>query len=240
MGPVRVVGIDGDDTLWRCQDLFDEATRELGELLAGSTDPQVLADALHDREARNLALFGYGAKGFTLSAMETVLELDHRGFDARLARAVLDIGRRLVAHPVELLDGAEEALAELSRTHPVVLVTKGDLVDQERKLETSGLRRHLAHVEIVSEKSPATYAELLRALGCPPEEFLMVGNSERSDVEPVLEIGGWAIHVPYRTNWRREVVDSPSLDHPRRKSATTLAEVPPMLVERETGAPGGP
>ncbi|HVC24206.1 MAG TPA: HAD family hydrolase [Acidimicrobiales bacterium] len=231
MRPVRLVGVDGDDTLWRCQDLFDEAARELGELVAGSTTPGVLAELLHEREAQNLELFGYGAKGFTLSAIETVLDLDHGSVDGSLVRAVLNIGRRLMAHPVEVLPGAEEALEALARTHPVVLVTKGDLVDQERKLERSGLRRHLAHVEIVSEKSTATYEELLRTLACPADEFLMVGNSERSDVEPVLEIGGWAIHVPYHTTWRRELVDRPSVAHPRRRTAATLADIPPLLAD---------
>ncbi|MDA8292686.1 MAG: HAD family hydrolase [Actinomycetota bacterium] len=240
LGPVQLVGIDGDDTLWRCQDLFDAAVQELGQLLAGSAEPAAVADALHERETENLSLFGYGAKGFTLSAIETVLEVGARAVDGTVVRAVLGIGRRLIEHPVEVLPGADDALAAIARTHPVVLVTKGDLVDQERKLAESGLGRHLAHVEIVSEKSTGTYSDLLRTLGCPPEEFLMVGNSERSDVEPVLEIGGWAVHVPYRTTWRRELVEAPSVSHPRRRAAPTLADVPALIAPLSTRGPERP
>ncbi|HVC24822.1 MAG TPA: HAD family hydrolase [Acidimicrobiales bacterium] len=163
---------------------------DLADLLSDAAAPGVLAEALQRQEAENLPLFGYGAKGFTLSVIETALDLAGDAVDGALLRAVVEIGRTLMAHPVELLPGAEDALELLSRTHRVVLVTKGDLVDQERKLERSGLRRHLAHVEIVSEESTGAYGELIDALRCPPGEFLMIGNSERSDVEPVLEIGG--------------------------------------------------
>lgn len=229
MGPIRLVGIDGDDTLWRCQDFFDDAAAALRELLSPwATGPEI-DEALHEREAANLRLFGYGIKGFTISAVEVAVELSAGAVDGGTIGAVVGVGRRLVEHPVELLPGAEDLVASLSRTHDVVLVTKGDLVDQERKLASSGLRRYFLHVEIVSEKDAATYVELLRTLDCAAEEFLMVGNSERSDIEPVLAVGGWAVHVPYHTTWRRELVAEPSLAHPRRATVVSLSDVPRLL-----------
>jgi putative hydrolase of the HAD superfamily len=237
MEGVRIVGVDGDDTLWRCQDFFDQAAREIAGLLAPWASGATVGGALAEQEATNLHLFGYGVKGFTISAIEVALDLSHGEAGSAVVAAVVDVGKRLLQHPVELLAGAEEAIAALDRTRKVVLVTKGDLVDQQRKLASSGLRRHLAHVEIVSEKDVTTYEELLRTLDCAPGEFLMVGNSERSDVEPVLAVGGWAVHVPYRTNWSRELVDAPSLGHPRRVTVASLSEIPALLAGRRAPRP---
>jgi putative hydrolase of the HAD superfamily len=229
VGPVRLVGIDGDDTLWRCQDPFDEAEGAFCELVAPWASPAELGEALALRESANRPLFGYGIKGFTISAVEVAVDLSRGDVPARTVQAILDVGRALLEHAVEVLPDAETAVAALARTHKVVLVTKGDLVDQQRKLRLSGLAKHFAHVEIVSEKDPATYEELLVTLECPAEQFVMIGNSERSDVEPVLAIGAWAVHVPYHTTWRSELVGEPSLGHPRRRAVASLAEIPALL-----------
>ena len=225
---VCVVGVDGDDTLWRCQDGFDAADVALAELFPGH-GPEQVATTQHAMERRNLPTYGYGVKGWTLSALETGLALTGDRLTAAQVRGVLDLGRDLLTGPVEVLAGAAEALAALSASHKVVLVTKGDLVDQRRKLAASGLAGHFAHVEVVPEKDVDAYAELLRFLGCRPEEFLMVGNSEVSDVHPVLDLGGWAVHVPYHTTWVHERAEV-SREDPRRATVASLAQVPALLV----------
>ena len=222
---VEVVGVDGDDTLWRCQDAFDEAEVEVARLLAGSASADEVAAALARTERTNLGTYGFGVKAWTLNVLQTASELTD---GAVPVPELLELGRRLLTGPVEVLPGAEEAVLALGRTHRVVLVTKGDLVDQRRKLAASGLAGCFSHVEIVPDKTPPTYGELLRFLEVPPERFLMVGNSEVSDVHPVLELGGWAVHVPYRTTWVMERAEAPVV-HERRRTVASLAEVPVLL-----------
>ena len=223
--PVEVVGVDGDDTLWRCQDAFDDAEVEVARLLAPWADATQVAAALARTERTNLATYGFGVKSWTLNVLQTAQEL--AGGDAPVA-PFLELGRALLTGPVEVLEGAEEAVLALGRTHRVVLVTKGDLVDQRRKLAASGLAGCFSHVEIVPDKSPAAYDELLRFLDVPAERFLMVGNSEVSDVRPVLELGGWAVHVPYHTTWVLERAAQPVVSD-RRLTVASLSEVPALL-----------
>lgn len=222
---VEVVGVDGDDTLWRCQDAFDAAEVEVARLLAPYADADQVAAGLARTERANLATYGFGVKAWTLNALQTAHEL---AGDAVPVAALVELGRSLLTGPVEVLPGAEEAVVALGRTHRLVLVTKGDLVDQRRKLAASGLGGCFSHVEIVPDKSAQTYAELLRFLEVPPERFLMVGNSEVSDVHPVLEVGGWAVHVPYRTTWVLERAAAPVV-HDRRLTVGSLADVRSLL-----------
>lgn len=225
---VQVVGVDGDDTLWRCQDGFDEAEAEFAELLRAYAPADVVGAALAGTQRANLPLYGFGVKAWTLDLVEVALALSGgRVTPAQLERT-LQLGRDLLAGPVEVLPGAQAAVAALSRTHRVVLVTKGDLVDQQRKLGLSGLADCFSHVEIVADKNTGAYAELLRFLEVTPAQFLMVGNSEVSDIHPVLELGGWAVHVPYRTTWVLERAHTPVL-HDRRATVASLAEVPLLL-----------
>ncbi len=228
--PVEVVGVDGDDTLWRCQDAFDEVEVEVARLLAPWADAERVAAVLARTERANLATYGFGVKSWTLNVLQSAQEL--AGPDAPVT-PFLELGRSLLTGPVEVLPGAEEAVRALGRTHRVVLVTKGDLVDQRRKLAASGLADCFSHVEIVPDKTPATYGELLRFLGVAAERFLMVGNSEVSDVHPVLELGGWAVHVPYRTTWVLERAEAPVV-HERRVTVASLSEVP-ALLRAQTG-----
>ena len=223
--PVEVVGVDGDDTLWRCQDAFDDAEDEVARLLAAHAGPEQVADVLARTVRTNLPTYGFGVKAWTLNVLQTAHEL--AGAAAPVS-PLLELGRRLLTGPVEVLPGAEEAVLALGRTHRVVLVTKGDLVDQRRKLAASGLAGCFSHVEIVPDKTPATYAELLRFLAVSADRFLMVGNSEVSDVHPVLELGGWAVHVPYRTTWVLERAEAPVV-HERRVTVASLSEVPALL-----------
>lgn len=221
---VEVVGVDGDDTLWRCQDGFDAAEAEVAQLLAAYTPAEQVAAALERTERDNLPTYGFGVKAWTLNVLEVAAALG-----APVVSEVLALGRELLTGPVELLPGAREAVEALGRNHRVVLVTKGDLVDQQRKLAASGLAELFSHVEIVSDKHVGAYAELLRFLQIAPEQFLMVGNSEVSDVHPVLALGGWAVHVPYRTTWVLERADRPVV-HDRHLAVTSLAKVPAHLA----------
>ncbi|MCW2614827.1 MAG: family hydrolase [Frankiales bacterium] len=220
---VVVVGVDGDDTLWRCQDAFDDAEIEVARLLADVAPLEEVMDALARTERANLGTYGFGVKAWTLNVLETVEQ-----YGVSLVPQVLALGKGLLTGPVEVLPGAREAVEALGRTHRVVLVTKGDLVDQQRKLRASGLLDCFSHVEIVSDKTPAQYTELLRFLDITPAQFLMVGNSEVSDVHPVLELGGWAVHVPYRTTWVLERSAGPVV-HDRHLAVASLSEVPELL-----------
>ena len=227
---VEVVGVDGDDTLWRCQDGFDDAEAEVARLLAPYADVAQVMAALAGTERANLATYGFGVKAWTLNVLETV-----QRYDVHLVDEVLALGRALLSGPVELLPGARDAVEALGRTHRVVLVTKGDLVDQQRKLRASGLRGLFSHVEIVSDKTPEQYDELLDFLEVPAERFLMVGNSEVSDVRPVLALGGWAVHVPYRTTWVLERVEQPVV-HDRLVTVGSLTQVPALLTGQSPSA----
>ena len=220
---VEVVGVDGDDTLWRCQDAFDEAEAVVADLLQAYASVEEVQAALARTERANLPTYGFGVKAWTLNVLETA-----QAMGADVVPEVLRLGKDLLTGAVELLPGAQEAVAALRSTHRVVLVTKGDLVDQQRKLAASGLAELFSHVEIVSDKTPEQYAELLRFLEVPAERFLMVGNSEVSDISPVLALGGWAVHVPYRTTWVLERAAEPVV-HERLLTVGTLAQVPALL-----------
>jgi putative hydrolase of the HAD superfamily len=227
--PIDVVGLDGDDTLWRCEDLFQQAQAQFRALLADYADAATVDETLSAVERGNLALFGYGIKGFALSAVETAARLAGPQLHAALVEQILDLARGMLSSPVELLPGAADAVWALRDLgHRVVLVTKGDLLDQERKLEKSGLAAAFDHVEIISEKNVAKYAELLRVLGCPPERFLMVGNSVRSDILPVIELGARAVHVPYHLVWDHEHVGSWE-GHDSVVEIADLSELPALL-----------
>ena len=182
-----LIGLDGDDTLWHSETLFTVTHDRFVELLSGHGED--LADRLLEVERRNLELFGYGAKAFTLSMIETALEVTNGQLPGSHVQAILDMGKALLRHPVELLDGVREALESLA-DHRLVLITKGDLFHQEAKVAGSGLGELFEKVEIVSEKDEPTYRRVLAALGATPDEFVMVGNSLRSDVVPVVAIGG--------------------------------------------------
>jgi putative hydrolase of the HAD superfamily len=207
--PLRdlVIGFDADDTLWHNETIFETVHERYRELLAQYHDAATVDRTLFATEMRNLELYGYGVKGFTLSAIETAIQLTEGKISAREIERLLELGRGMLAHPVELLDGIAETLAELAPRHRLLLITKGDLRDQERKLAKSGLAGHFRGVEIVSEKNEETYASILRRHGVAAERFLMVGNSLKSDILPVLALGGRAAYVPYHLTWAAERVD---------------------------------
>ena len=198
--PIDVIGLDGDDTLWHSESLFALTNDRIRDLLAPHVDAETLDERLLDVERQNLALFGYGAKAFTLSVIETAIEVSRGRVTTAEIQAIIDLGKALLAHPVDLLDGVADAIEALA-DHRLVLITKGDLFHQESKIAGSGLGDHFESIEIVSEKDPTTYRRVLDSLGVSPDRFLMVGNSLRSDVAPVVAIGGRAVHVPYEHQW---------------------------------------
>jgi len=204
-----LIGLDGDDTLWESEIHFSDVHEVYARLLAPYVGDGTDVEArLYATERRNLELFGYGAKGFTLSMIETAIELSDGAVTAAEISEILALGRSLLAHPVELIEGVEETVPMLAMAgYRLVLVTKGDLFHQEQKVAASGLADHFERVAIVSEKDEATYARVLDTVGVAPEDFLMVGNTVRSDVLPVLAIGGRAVQIPHRVTWSHEVVD---------------------------------
>ncbi len=209
-GPaVQAVGFDGDDTLWHSETEFAVTQAMFCDLLAPFVpDPAINLEArLVATEGANLQVFGYGVKGFTLSMIETALDVSEGRVPASVIRTLLDRGKAMLSHPVELLDGVEEVVDTLKARYRLVLVTKGDLMHQESKIAGSGLAERFDHVEIVAEKNESTYARILARHGLDPGAFVMVGNSVRSDVLPVLAIGGRAVHIPYHLTWQHEHAD---------------------------------
>jgi putative hydrolase of the HAD superfamily len=202
-----IIALDADDTLWRNEDLYRDTQAEFRALLAHYHDPPWIDARLYEAEMRNLPHFGYGIKAFILSMVETAVELTEGRITGTEIQRVVELGRAMVQAPIELLDGVRETIATLSERRELVIVTKGDLLEQESKVERSGLREHFRGVEIVSRKDRPTYERIARRRGIPPEDFVMVGNSLRSDILPVVAMGGQGVHIPYHTTWAHEEVD---------------------------------
>ena len=203
----QVIGIDGDDTLWHNETIFREVQDRFGELMASyGCDPETTAETLGRIERGHLPLYGYGVKGFGLALIETAVELTDGGVSSAQLSEITAWLREMLTHPVELLDGVADTVAALAERHQLLLITKGDLHDQGRKVKASGIEEHFDAVHIVAEKDPSTYAEILAGHGIAVDRFVMVGNSVRSDILPVTEIGGDAIHIEYHLTWDHEHV----------------------------------
>ncbi len=236
-----VLGFDADDTLWHNEGLFAAAHQRFHALLASRHDPQTVERALYATELRNLPLYGYGAKGFTLSAIETAIDLTEGRVSPNELRELLDLGRDILAHPVELLDAVPDTLAALHAAgHRMILITKGDLLHQERKIAASGLADRFLAAEVVSEKDPETYARLLRRHGVEPARFLMVGNSLRSDIAPVLALGGMAAHVPYPLTWEHEKLAALPSAPGRFFTLSSIRELPALVARLGDSSPHAP
>jgi putative hydrolase of the HAD superfamily len=203
---IKVIGFDADDTLWVNETYFREAELEFAKLLSQYETANKIDQELFKKEIDNLPLYGYGVKAFTLSMLESALELSNHNISNKTLEAILNIGKDMLNKPVELLDGVEEVLKSLSKKYRLILATKGDLLDQERKLEKSGLTDYFHHIEVLSDKKEGNYSKLLNHLDIIPSEFLMIGNSLKSDVLPLVNIKAHAIHVPFHTTWAHEQV----------------------------------
>ncbi|RSV30098.1 HAD family hydrolase [Sphingomonas sp. ABOLH] len=226
--PIDLICLDADDTLWHNMRHFEEAHHAFTAMLRPFAAAGVALETLDACEARNLKLYGYGAKGFTLSMIETALELGGDRLPSGVIANILAAGRRLLAHPVELLHGIEATLDALSQRGRLVLVTKGDLLHQEAKLAASGLGDRFAGIEIVSDKTTETFTRLFDRYGATPEAAVMAGDSMRSDVLPALSAGAWAAYVPQPLAWAHEAGEPP-IDHPRFRQLPDLAALPDWI-----------
>jgi putative hydrolase of the HAD superfamily len=228
---IRVVGLDGDDTLWHNETRFKLTQAELRDLLQRHVPEADVEAHLADVEMKNLGIYGYGVKAFTLSMIETAIQLTNGKIPAADIEVILGWGKRMLMEPTELLPGVEEALRELSLRYDLLLITKGDLFDQESKLARSGLAGLFLGVEILSEKNANSYRGVLKRRGIKPEEFVMVGNSLRSDVLPVLELGARAVHIPYEVTWHHEQVPEESLPREGWQGIESIAELSQVLAD---------
>ncbi|MET3535124.1 HAD family hydrolase [Chryseobacterium limigenitum] len=221
---ITTIAFDADDTLWINEPYFQQAEKEFCVLLENYLPQHSVSHELFKTEMQNLHLYGYGVKGFMLCMIETISRVSENTASLELINKTLEIGKELLQKPIELLDGVTETLDQLKGSYRLVIATKGDLLDQERKLKKSGLQDYFHHIEIISDKKESDYRKLLKHLDCQPQNFLMLGNSIKSDILPVLEIGGFAAHIPYHITWSHEQHEH-HLEHDRFIELKNMKEV---------------
>ncbi|WP_267403162.1 MULTISPECIES: HAD family hydrolase [unclassified Chryseobacterium] len=221
---ITTIAFDADDTLWINEPYFHEAEQQFCSLLEDYLPQHSVSQELFKTEMQNLELYGYGVKGFMLCMVETVCRVSNNMASLNLINKTIEIGHELLQKPIELLDGVHETLENLKGKYRLIVATKGDLLDQERKLKNSGLQDYFHHIEIMSDKKESDYRKLLKHLDCQPENFLMLGNSIKSDILPVLEIGGFAAHIPYHVTWSHEQYEK-NLEHKRFMEFKSIKDV---------------
>ncbi|MCC9042257.1 HAD family hydrolase [Myroides sp. M-43] len=229
MKPFKVVAFDADDTLWVNEPYFNDAEKQFCVLMEDYLTHQSISQILFKTQIDNLPLYGYGIKGFTLSMIEAAEIISKGTVSHKVITRIISIGKDLLTKPVELIDEVEDVLKELKGKYKLVVATKGDLKDQHRKLHKSGLGSYFHHIEVMTDKEELDYQKLLGRLDIKPEEFIMIGNSLRSDVLPVLELGGHAVHVPFHTTWLHEHIDH-EIVHPNFTAITKLSEIRGILL----------
>ncbi|MFD2914338.1 HAD family hydrolase [Psychroserpens luteus] len=226
---IKVIGFDADDTLWVNETYFREAELEFAKLLAPYETANKIDQELFRKEIENLPLYGYGIKGFVLSMVEMAVEISNNQVSNKTITKILNIGKDMLDAPVELLDGVEDVLKTLSKDYKLIVLTKGDLLDQERKLEKSNLNSYFHHIEVMSDKQEVNYSKVLNHLDIEPSEFLMIGNSLKSDILPLVNIGAEAIHIPFHTTWLHEQVNEQETRNKAYKTITRLSELKMIL-----------
>ena len=224
----KIIAFDADDTLWHNEPYFDEAQERFCVLFQDYASSQEILGLILNHQIKNLPLYGFGIKAFTLSMIESALELTNHKIMGQNIEKVIQIGKDLLQKPVELLPNVESILEQLQGKYKLVVATKGDLKDQHRKLHDSGIGAYFHHIEVMSDKAELDYEKMLGRLDCKAHDFLMIGNSLKSDVLPVLNIGGHAIHIPYHTTWEYEKIDF-EIEHDNFKSVTNIKEILPLL-----------
>jgi putative hydrolase of the HAD superfamily len=239
MSRFDVIAFDADDTLWHTEQLYVDSQASFKSLMAPYLDFEMVGERLDEIERRNIQHFGYGIKSFTLSMIETAIELSAGKITGKDIQVIIDMAKRMIASEVQLLEHAAETVAGLSPRYNLMLITKGDLMDQEMKIERSALATYFQSIEIVSEKSPESYARVLRRYRIAPERFLMIGNSLRSDILPVLALGASAVYIPYASTWVHEFADPPSPDHPGYYTLDHIGLLPVLLskIDADPGLP---
>jgi putative hydrolase of the HAD superfamily len=226
-----MIAFDADDTLWHTEHLYAQAEATFLQMLAHYHPAEWIAARLYAREVGNLQHFGYGIKSYILSMIEAAIELTEGRITGQEVQTIIDLGHHMLSAEVQLLDDTRAVVSRLAAAHPLMLITKGDLYEQEGKVAHSGLASCLKYVEIVTDKTEDTYRSILQRHALTPANFLMVGNSLRSDIWPVLRLGGYAVYVPYHTTWAHEVTDEPPADQPRFYRLEHLGQLPD-LIER--------
>ena len=224
---IKVIAFDADDTLWSNETYFREAEEAFAALLSQYETKSEIDKVLFKTEIKNLAIYGYGIKGFVLSMIECALVLSNHKLPQETIQKILDIGKEMLEKPIELLDGVEEVLQYLQGKYRLIVATKGDLLDQERKLEKSNLLKYFHHVEVMSDKKEKDYLKLVKHLDIMPAEFLMIGNSLKSDVLPLLNISASAVHVPFHTTWVHEEIP---LEAPQKIDYITLVNIKELIT----------
>lgn len=233
MRVLTTIGFDADDTLWHSERVFRLTEERFAELLSEHVDSDGLSQRLLETEKRNLEYYGFGRKGFVLSMIETAIDVTDGKVPTAILKGLIDLGRDMAAHPIEILPDVRETLHAVAAEYRIVLITKGDLLDQEQKLVRSGLEDLFQAVEIVSDKSPATYRRIFARHGDGPERSMMVGNSLKSDIVPAIEIGSWGIFIPHPLTWALEHVDAPT-QAARFRQIERIGELPNLLAEIES------
>lgn len=229
MTTIKVLAFDADDTLWENEPYFREVEERFAELMEDYLPRHTTLRELLKTEIENIELYGYGIKAFILSMIETAMRISDKTIPVSAIEKIVDLGREMLDKPVVLLPGVEDVLQQVQGKFRLVLATKGDLLDQERKLKKSGLEKYFHHIEIMSEKKEADYAKLIRHLDIQPNEFAMIGNSIKSDVLPVLALGGVGIHVPFHTTWAHEHVEA-EVKHVKFYQVETLKQMPSLFL----------
>ncbi|WP_435416174.1 HAD family hydrolase [Polaribacter aestuariivivens] len=222
---IKVIAFDADDTLWINETYFREAEEEFAKLISKYETKNKIDQELFKTEIKNLVHYGYGVKGFILSMVECALELSNYKISQKTIEKIINIGKDMLQKPVEVLEGVEEVLEHLQEKYKLIVATKGDLLDQERKLEKSNLLKYFHHIEVMSDKKEKDYTKLINHLDIQPSEFLMIGNSLKSDVLPLLEIGASAIHIPFHTTWIHEEVSKEEQQNADYATLTNIKEV---------------
>lgn len=225
-----MIAFDADDTLWENQPHFDEIISEFSNILRPYCSPQESNEAIHKTQVENLPVYGFGSRSLALSMVQTACRLSDYRIDAAAIEKILLLGRKLLTMPVELMDSAEAVMKQLKDKYRLILITKGDLIEQERKLRDSGLLEYFHHIEILSDKKVEDYRNLFERLNLKPEEFIMVGNSLRSDIIPVLELNARAVYVPYHRTWEHEHVEDYDCSHKKLIKIDKLSELPATLA----------
>jgi putative hydrolase of the HAD superfamily len=226
---LKVIAFDADDTLFVNEPYFQETEEKFCALMSDYLSHQGLSQELFKTEIANLELYGYGIKGYILSMIEAAMRISNKTISIEVVEKITEYGKELLQKPIELLDGVEETLQALSGKYKLVVATKGDLLDQRRKLHNSGLGHYFHHIEVMSDKKEKDYEDLLKRLEIKSEEFFMIGNSLKSDVLPVLNIGGHAVHIPFHTTWEHEKINH-KVEHPNFRALEKITEVLPLLL----------
>jgi putative hydrolase of the HAD superfamily len=228
MSPIKVIAFDADDTLWHNEIFFREIEEKYCLLFSEFLPPHTVSRELLKGEINNLEFYGYGIKSFMLSMIETAISITEGKIPASAIETIVSYGKEMMMKPVDVMDGVKEVLETLKGNYRLVVATKGDLIDQERKLRKSGLSHYFHHIEIMSDKKESDFQKLIKHLDVQPDEFLMIGNSLKSDILPVLNLGGHGIHIPYHVTWEHEMVEADT-NHPNFRKAGHITDILALL-----------